>query len=257
MFKFTVITDKGPSVTGDPQFAGFQGQNFQFHGMADEVFNLISTPTFQMNGNFRYLSSGNCNYNDTVCWSHPGTYVDQLGFLMGDIRLKLAAGAHGAGLQAYMNDIEIRYHHHTVNQKIVFALSNTTIETGSIVFAEKGKIVVDTPLFNIAIQNADYFFNLEVVYKDHEVLRAGRKQVKLREVNLCLTNGMTSDERLRLVEERMAHFYPRVALHGLIGQTWRNVLICNRAWVGDASDYVTSNLFAADSAFNYYAKTKQ
>ena len=45
-------------VVGDPQFSGFQGQSFQFHGLADEHFNLISTPSLQLNAHFVYLSSG-------------------------------------------------------------------------------------------------------------------------------------------------------------------------------------------------------
>jgi len=63
---------------------------------------------------------------------------------------------------------------------------------------------------------------------------------------------MKSSDRLARVEERMLIHYPSVPMHGLIGQTWRNVEICNHAWVGDASDYVTSGLFATDSAFNFY-----
>jgi hypothetical protein len=37
---------------GDPQIGGFHGQSFQFHGLADEVFNLISTPSLQVYGHF-------------------------------------------------------------------------------------------------------------------------------------------------------------------------------------------------------------
>jgi hypothetical protein len=251
-FKFTVTYNRG-SLVADPQFSGFQGQNFQFHGMADEVFNLISTPTFQLNGNFRYLSTGQCNYNDTTCWSHPGTYVDQLGFLLGDIRIKAIAGPHDLGLQLYMNDIQIHLQHHQrSHNKIIFAIGNSSRETGSIEYVHRGRVVVDTPMFNIAIHNADYFFNMEVIYKDHEVLRAGKKSVKLRELYLCSNDGMKSEDRMKRVEQRMNQFYPHVPLHGLIGQTWRNAQICDHAWVGDASDYVTSDLFATDSAFNYY-----
>jgi len=63
---------------------------------------------------------------------------------------------------------------------------------------------------------------------------------------------MKSSERLAIVEDEMSKHYPRVPIHGLIGQTWRNAVICNHDWVGDASDYVTTSLFAHDSAFNYY-----
>lgn len=258
-FGFTVKYESGgappcttPGGCGDPQFIGFQGQNFQFHGMADEVFNLISTPTFQMNGNFKYISAGKCDYNDTACFTHPGTYVDQIGFMIGDIKIKAVSGSHDKGLRAWMNDIEIHRAHAGNNNKIIFAINNSTTETGSFQYTQTGRLALDLPQFHVEIINSDYFFNMEVSLKDTQVLRAGAKQVKLREKVLCAADGMKSEDRMSHVESRMAKHYPRVPIHGLIGQTWRNALICDHPWVGDASDYVTSSLLASDSAFNYY-----
>lgn len=252
-FRFTVKAKKGPATgNGDPQFSGFQGQNFQFHGMADEVFNLISTPTFQMNGNFKYLSSGKCDYNETVCFTHPGTYVDQIGFTIGDIKIKAVAGSHEKGLRTWMNDIEVHRSHAGNNHKIIFAINNSTTETGSFQYTQSGRLALDLPQFHVEVINSDYFFNMEVSLKDTSILRAGMKQVKLREKVLCASEGMKSSDRMEHVESRMAKHYPRVPIHGLIGQTWRNALVCDHPWVGDASDYVTSGLFATDSAFNYY-----
>jgi len=54
-----------PSVSGDPQLVGLQGQRFQVHGMPDEFFNLISLPDMQVNSRFTYLASGVCNFNNT------------------------------------------------------------------------------------------------------------------------------------------------------------------------------------------------
>lgn len=256
-FGFTVVAKKGPATgNGDPQFSGFQGQNFQFHGMADEVFNLISTPTFQMNGNFKYLSSGKCDYNETVCFTHPGTYVDQIGFTIGDIKIKAVAGSHEKGLRAWMNDIEIHRAHAGNNHKIIFAINNSTTETGSFQYTQTGRLSLDLPQFHVEVINSDYFFNMEVSLKDTSILRAGMKQVKLREKVLCASEGMKSSDRMEHVESRMAQHYPRVPIHGLIGQTWRNALVCDHPWVGDASDYVTSSLFATDSAFNYYGTSQ-
>jgi len=252
---FTVFADFslcGPGgLGGDPQFAGFQGQNFQFHGMADEVFNLISTPTFQMNGNFKYLSSGKCDYNETVCYTHPGTYVDQLGFVIGDISVKAVAGPHDLGLRLWMNDVEITQAS-TVQNKIIFSYWNSSEETGSVKFSQKSKFTVDVPQFRIEVTNSDYFFNLEVSLKDAAILRAGSKRTSSHTKFLCSATGMKSSDRLVAVEDEMSKHYPRVPIHGLIGQTWRNAMICDHAWVGDASDYVTSSLYAYDSAFNYY-----
>jgi len=252
---FTVYADFslcGPGgLGGDPQFAGFQGQNFQFHGMADEVFNLISTPTFQMNGNFKYLSSGKCDYNDTVCYTHPGTYVDQLGFVIGDITVKAIAGPHDLGLRLWMNDVEITQAS-TIQNKIIFSYWNSSEETGSVKFSQKSKFTVEVPQFTVEVTNSDYFFNLEVSLKDVSILRSGSKRTSLHTKLLCSASGMRSSDRLVAVENEMAKHYPRVPIHGLIGQTWRNAMICDHAWVGDASDYVTSSLYAYDSAFNYY-----
>jgi hypothetical protein len=244
------VTSCAPAQTnGDPQFAGFQGQNFQFHGMADEVFNLISTPTFQMNGNFKYLSSGKCDYNDTVCYTHPGTYIDQIGFTMGDIRVKAIAGSHANGLRVWMNDVEVVQA--STHNKIIFAYWNSS-QSGSLEFSQQSKFTIDVPQFSVEVTNSDYFFNFEVAFKDVSILRSGSKKTNLHKSFLCSSSGMESSERLALVEDEMAKHYPRVPIHGLIGQTWRNAVICDHAWVGDASDYVTSSLFAHNSAFNYY-----
>jgi len=246
----TVTSCDPAQTTGDPQFAGFQGQNFQFHGMADEVFNLISTPTFQMNGNFKYLSSGKCDYNETVCYTHPGTYIDQIGFTIGDVRVKAVAGSHPNGLRLWMNDVEV--FQTSVQNKIIFAYWNSSEQSGSVQFSEQSKFTIDVPQFAIEVTNSDYFFNLEVALKDASILRSGSKKTNSHKPFLCSSSGMKSSERLAIVEDEMAKHYPRVPIHGLIGQTWRNAVICNHAWVGDASDYVTSSLFSHDSAFNYY-----
>jgi len=250
---FPTTTDTScAQAGGDPQFAGFQGQNFQFHGMADEVFNLISTPTFQMNGNFKYLSSGKCDYNETVCYTHPGTYVDQLGFVIGDVQVKAISGAHESGLRLWMNDVEVKHAQTAIQNKVIFSYWNSSEFTGSVQFTQKGKFTIDLPQFTVEVTNSDYFFNLEVSLKDSGILRSGAKSTKLHKKFLCSSTGMKSSERLAIVEDEMSKHYPRVPIHGLIGQTWRNAVICDHAWVGDASDYVTSSLFAYDSAFNYY-----
>ena len=41
-----------PSVSGDPHFVGFRGQRYDFHGVADGVFNLITDTNFHLNARF-------------------------------------------------------------------------------------------------------------------------------------------------------------------------------------------------------------
>jgi hypothetical protein len=48
-FSVSAGTSACSSVNQDPIFVGFQGQEFQFHGLPDEHFNLISTPNMQVN----------------------------------------------------------------------------------------------------------------------------------------------------------------------------------------------------------------
>ncbi len=55
------------------QFVGFHGQSYQVHGYPGSWFNIIDAPLVQMNAKFAYLASGTCNYNNTACWTHPGT----------------------------------------------------------------------------------------------------------------------------------------------------------------------------------------
>jgi len=44
----------------------------------------------------------------------------------------------------------------------------------------------------------------------------------------------------------------QIPLHGLVGQTWRNVLVCGKHWTGGVHDYVASSLFASDYFFNFF-----
>jgi len=72
-------------VTGDPQFRGFQGQEYQVHGIDGSVYNLITDQFLQLNAEFTFLSRGVCTYYlrsiHSACWSHPGSYISKIGIL--------------------------------------------------------------------------------------------------------------------------------------------------------------------------------
>lgn len=77
-------------VVGDPQFMGLKGQLYQVHGAPNEVFSIISDNDLQYNSKFVYLDQGECPTSDgkpvdTACFTHPGTYL-------GDLGLETAAG---------------------------------------------------------------------------------------------------------------------------------------------------------------------
>lgn len=88
------------AINGDPQFAGFHGQHFQVHGVPDESFALISTPDYYINSKFVYIATGSCTYNDTACYTHPGTYMSEIYVGMADTAVHVVAGPHHQGFSS-------------------------------------------------------------------------------------------------------------------------------------------------------------
>jgi len=91
-FSFS-FTKSSPTVSGDPQIVGMQGQDFQVHGMPDEIFNIVTYPTVQVNARFTYLESAECHDNFTACFAHPGTYISEQGFRLGKDKIRITAGS--------------------------------------------------------------------------------------------------------------------------------------------------------------------
>jgi hypothetical protein len=232
-----------PGGCGDPEFSGFQGQVFQFHGLPDEHFNLVSSPDVQLNSHFVYLSSGKCDYNDTECFTHPGTYMDVLGFSLGEIHVKLVAGPHEQGLHLWVNDAEIPR-----GSRVRVPCGNST---ASLHYHHNGRVDIHTPIMNFQIANSDMFFNLHVALNDVQLMRVGSIKHTVTDHAVCRSNSETNNHQL--VEHTVAKKYPVTSsLHGLIGQTWRNVKVCNRDWMGTVQDYLVSDLFASDYHYNYF-----
>lgn len=234
----------GPATgQGDPVFTGFQGQVYQFHGLPDEHFNLVSSPQVQLNAHFVYLSSGKCDYNDTACYTHPGTYMDVLGFTIAETRVKLVAGTHEAGLRVWVNDIELPRGGGN------FSLSEKT--QASITFDKYGKVHIRTEIMDFEVSNSDMFMNVGVALMNQELLRVGSKKHTITDKVICKHNEESYNHEF--VEARVAKKYPiSTPLHGLIGQTWRNLKICGREWMGTVQDYVVSSLFGTDYHYKYF-----
>jgi len=241
------------SVTGDPQFTGLQGQQFQVHGMPDEFFNLITTTEFQLNSRFTYLASGQCTYNNTECWTHPGTYVDQLGFMFPGIRIKVVAGPHHKGLRAWVNDEEFNSHRR-VHLPIV--TGNTSISDASskitIGHPHHDVIIVSSPLFTIEVTNSDWFFNFNIIFHDQEILAAGR-------MLHYITDSRPGKGTTLFTEQQIArnprYGYPKYPMHGLVGQTWKNARYpAKRFYEGEVDDYMMLDhtLFGNQFLFNLY-----
>ena len=108
-----------------------------------------------------------------------------------------------------------------------------------VVNAEVVRLHLDD-LFDIEIVNSDYFFNMAIVCNRGDWLRAGRLQ-------------------FHMPNDRMKQHspYPNIPLHGLLGQTWRNVKYANgHVYEGDIMDYAAEekDIYFVDFMYNQYKK---
>jgi len=216
-----IITRAAPTViVGDPQIVGMQGQDFQVHGVPDEIFNIVSYPTLQINARFTYLESGACHDNFTACFAHPGTYITEEGFRVGKDKVRVSAGSFKKGLTVHVNGKKIK--------------SNTDLKTGAVEIVSHRRVVVHTDIMRVAISNSDNFMNQELELMDDKLVALGAQRVTLKDNQ---------------------KFHSEVPLHGLQGQTWRNVEYpSGLEYEGSIMDYhvVDGNLFGTDFVFNQF-----
>lgn len=234
------------SATQDPQFVGFQGQTFQVHGYPGSYFHLISAPSFQMNGRFTYLANGHCNYKHTPCWTHPGTYIDDVTLIVDELLVRITAGPVGTGYSVRINDEPFHAHAHGVNEtsdhtdirefvptKFYDAATRLTVHLRSPL-----QISIRTDLFALTFHNADHFFNVDSQLLVRPILAAGR-QVSSRYPHP--TTG--------------APWFPEYPIHGFIGQTWANATYAHhKRYQGDVDDYVETRPYATESIYSQYSK---
>jgi hypothetical protein len=110
------------------------------------------------------------------------------------------------------------------------------------------------------IVNSDYFFNFDFGLKDQSILSAGAKQLQITgeicelesRAHLISNNNYELIKQKSKIKKLLADNYPSYPLHGLIGQTWRNVYYCGRYFEGGVDDYVTGDLFQNPPTFNYF-----
>jgi len=218
-YSFT-IAKTAPPIVGDPQIYGLQGQGFQVHGIPDEIFNLITYPNLQVNARFVYLSSAECNDNFTACFAHPGTYIGEEGIRLGNDKIHVKAGSFKKGLTVSVNGQRINGHQ--------------SLKLGSVNIMSHRRVVVQTPIVTLTISNSDKFLNQESSLHDKKLLKLGASRI-------VLADG--------------EQFHPEVPLHGLQGQTWRNVEYpSGLEYEGSINDYhvADGNLFGTDFIFNQF-----
>jgi len=210
-----------------------------------------------MNGRFVYLATeaSPCTYSHTACWSHPGTYIGELGFLiqsnnalrvLADVeagsddqtedKIKLVSGSQSSGMTVFVNGV----------QQFFNASSNgIALASGAkLILMKDGSVQLKTDDFKFVIVNSDYFFNLQVQLLRGDVLRAGATRVK--STGSKMTPAMRGS-------------YPNYPMHGLLGQTWRNTLFHGaKPFEGDVMDYAieqegsNETVFGTEFVFNQY-----
>jgi len=219
LFSITVAA----AASGDPQIYGIQGQEFQIHGTPDDVYNMVSTSDLQLNSHFVYLSEGQCD-NFTACFTHPGTYIDIAAFVLGADHVRIQAGSIKTGLRLFINEVEKTLSSHVHN-----------VAGATITFSQSRKIEVSTSALVFSIMSSDHFMNIESGLVDPALLAKGSKLVKARPGQ---------------------QVYPEVRMHGLLGQTWKNVEYTDGSSIeGSVADYqVQDGLYGTDFSFNQYNK---
>jgi hypothetical protein len=155
-------------VVGDPQFVGLRGQQYQVHGVAGEIYNIVSDKNLQYNSRFVFLNEGDCpvvaGHRQKGCWSHPGSYLGELGLKTkaGD-RIRLASGRAADGFKAV-----------TVNEKQI-SVGDTLLladDMGSVAYNSTHSATVTVGHWQFTFENSDMFINQRVRVADARALRS-------------------------------------------------------------------------------------
>lgn len=157
-----------PGVDGDPQFVGLRGQSYQVHGVAGEVYNIVSDADLQYNSRFVFLDRGDCPVINGQklpgCYSHPGSYLGELGLKTrtGD-RIKIVSGPAADGFAA----IELNGRYLDIGENVDLAGS-----IGSIVRINTHQVQVKVGIWEFVFENSDRFINQRVKVTDSRQLRS-------------------------------------------------------------------------------------
>jgi len=211
------------TVKGDPAFTGLMGQQYQVHGIDGAVYALISSPRMALNGRFTFLpEAGGCPLKAdgftplTLCWSHPGSYISQLGLQEQGLSIKAT-------------------------------LQQLRVDAGP---AKQGFSLVRHNGQNVHV--GDSFTDLHSAFSFH-LLSPHELEVKTEQFVLTLHN---SHLFLNLASVQARVPLPQLAIssvHGLLGQTHTTKLYSSTLKVveGDVDDYVVEGGSLFDTAFLY------
>ena len=131
---------------------GLRGQSFQVHGIDGVVYNLVVDNGLFVNARFGFRASGRCPAvpEPTNCWSHPGSYLDEVGVVTaGGDKLHVASGGWNEGFRFVdLNGVNLSVGTHTrADDFDAIMLSNYSL-----------RLTVGN--FELHLENSDYFINI-------------------------------------------------------------------------------------------------
>ena len=148
------------SVTGDPHFVGLRGQQFQVHGLAGVVYNLISGRWLQVNARFVFLAEGECPFIGGVkveaqCWSHTGSYMGEMSFQAVVDGERHAALVVAGGARSGCALVQVDGRALSVGDRASFGSLSVSRPSSH-------EVRVHTEQFDLDLTNSDRFLNLAV-----------------------------------------------------------------------------------------------
>lgn len=179
----TAMTNPSPGVVGDPLFVGFDGVAYEVHGEANKIYSLISAHEFFVNAKFQFIaqrhgseahkreSRRKARMLKVVPWSHPGTYLTQIGIGISNVSIVVIAGTIEGGMKIVLNgvrlsqsspaDIEVAI----ATAKQPCSSSHSSASTIRLQFKSSPthRLFVSSEWFKLCISNSDRFVNLEQV----------------------------------------------------------------------------------------------
>jgi len=178
-----------------------------------------------------YLTRGRCDYNNTQCWTHPGTYISEYGFILNQHNVHLISDTHARGMKVFVDG---QYISGTEENKKV------DLDNGAYIHVQSyDQVTIQSKTFRISVVNSDLFFNTQFTLLDAELLTLGSPRIQLK--SYASANSTAT--------------YPAVPIHGLIGQTWKNAVYENgHYYEGHIDDYVlpSRDIFGTDFVFTNY-----
>ena len=212
----------GANIVGDPQFKGLRGQSFQVHGVDGAVYNLISDSNMQLNTRFTFLEG------PRPCPVMPSTGKvsaacwSHPGSYLSELALKTSGGSQllivsGEASQGFAS-IQLDGKTLTVGSTSELSYSDSSV-AGSLTVDSTHELTIRSGVFELVVESNDGFLNLRSVYVS-------------------------------------AANWPKLAAHGLLGQTWQNKRYGGKIKEieGDVDDYLIEddNLFGDNFLFNKF-----